>query len=80
MGPGAEGVGSGVVVEKGDFRGLLLPEVAVEWNWTAKQFLDQACLKANLLENAWMEQRTIVSKFQAQVFEEETPKGNIAQK
>ena len=69
----------GLVVEKGDFRGLLLPNVATEWKWTAKQFLDQVCVKANLLENAWMEQRTTVSKFQAQVFKEEKPKGHIVE-
>lgn len=34
-------------------RGLLLPEVAAEWNWNAERFLEETCRKAGLPPGAW---------------------------
>ncbi len=63
----------GLLVEKGRRRGLLLPQVAVEWNWDVPTFLSQACLKAGLPEDAWREgsPRATVRTFRAEVFGEE---------
>ncbi len=36
----------GLVAEKDFRRGLLLPQVAIEWGWTVEQFLRQTCIKA----------------------------------
>ncbi len=43
----------GLVIEKNGKKGVLLPQVAVENNWTRETFLEQACLKAGLPKNAW---------------------------
>ena len=43
----------GLVVEAGLRRGLLLPQVAVEWGWTPEAFLDAICVKAGLPADAW---------------------------
>lgn len=43
----------GLVIAKGEKRGLLLPQVATEHNWTRETFLERACLKAGLPKNAW---------------------------
>lgn len=43
----------GLVIEKNGKRGLLLPQVAVEHNWTREMFLERTCLKAGLPKNAW---------------------------
>ncbi len=43
----------GLVIAKDGKRGLLLPQVAVEHNWTRETFLERACLKAGLPKNAW---------------------------
>jgi AmmeMemoRadiSam system protein A len=59
----------GLVVEQGLHRGLLLPQVATEWNWTREQFLRQTCVKAGLPENAWR-QGARVYRFSAEVFGE----------
>ena len=71
--PTAEGavvVGQhGLVVEQGGRRGLLLPQVAVEWGWTAEQFLRQTCYKAGLPLDAW-QHGARVYRFDAQVFGE----------
>jgi AmmeMemoRadiSam system protein A len=59
----------GLVVEEGRRRGLLLPQVAIEWGWTAEQFLRQTCVKAGLPPDAW-KGRAHVYRFEAEVFGE----------
>lgn len=43
----------GLVISKGDYKGLLLPQVAVENHWSRQTFLEQACLKAGLASDSW---------------------------
>jgi AmmeMemoRadiSam system protein A len=57
----------GLVAERGHRRGLLLPQVATEWNWTVEQFLRHTCLKAGLAGEAWRHDAQI-SRFDAEVF------------
>jgi uncharacterized protein len=66
--PGAIEVGRhGLVVEQGRRRGLLLPQVATELNWTTEQFLSQTCVKAGLPPDAWQHGATVL-RFEAEVF------------
>jgi len=67
----------GLVVGRGAYRGLLLPQVAPEWDWNAEEFLSQCCLKAGLPPDAWLEKETKVEKFQAIVFKEDQPNGEV---
>ena len=65
--PDAFAIGEhGLVVEDGVHRGLLLPQVATERNWTPEQFLRHSCLKAGLPPDAWRHAR--VFRFAAEVF------------
>jgi AmmeMemoRadiSam system protein A len=57
----------GLVVEQGARRGLLLPQVATEWGWSAEEFLRHTCLKAGLPPNAW-QRGAHVYRFSAEVF------------
>jgi AmmeMemoRadiSam system protein A len=59
----------GLVVERGWQRGLLLPQVATEWNWDADTFLAQTCHKAGLPRDAWKHGATLF-RFEAEVFGE----------
>lgn len=43
----------GLFVSKGGEQGFLLPQVPVENGWTRTAFLEQACMKAGLLPDAW---------------------------
>lgn len=43
----------GLIISKGESKGLLLPQVPVENNWSREEFLAQACLKAGLSRNSW---------------------------
>jgi AmmeMemoRadiSam system protein A len=57
----------GLVVERGRHRGLLLPQVATEWNWTAEEFLRHASHKAGLPWDGWQQGATVY-RFSAEVF------------
>jgi len=61
----------GLIMERGPYRGLLLPQVAVEQGWDRKTFLDQTCLKAGLSPGAWKDGETKIYRFQAVIFGEE---------
>ncbi|HVZ81567.1 MAG TPA: AmmeMemoRadiSam system protein A [bacterium] len=60
----------GLIVAKGNRSGLLLPQVAMEYGWDAKTFLEQTCVKAGLPPDAWMGGVKLMA-FEAQVFGEE---------
>ena len=58
----------GLLVERGWSRGLLLPQVALEWGWDAEAFLSQTCQKAGLPADAWRD--ATIWRFEAEVFSE----------
>ena len=62
----------GLIVELGFARGLLLPQVAVEQGWDRLRFLENACAKAGLPRDTWMDPASRVFAFQAEVFSENT--------
>jgi len=61
----------GLIVSQGGRRGLLLPQVPVEWHWDRDTFLAQTCLKAGLPSDAWR-QDVDLQAFTAEVFGDET--------
>jgi AmmeMemoRadiSam system protein A len=61
----------GILLENGLSRGLLLPQVAVEYGWDRETFLDHTCRKAGLESGCWRHPDTVISTFSAQVFGEE---------
>lgn len=67
----------GLIVERGMYKGLLLPQVPVEWEWDEEEFLCQCCVKAGLSPDYWLIEGTRIYKFQATVFEEEKPRGEV---
>ena len=74
-------VGQDGLIIRGTFNsGLLLPQVAVEYKWDSKTFLEQTCVKAGLPEGTWMDfDACRVYKFQGQVFSEQQPGGEVVQ-
>lgn len=59
----------GIMISKDGKRGLLLPQVAIQYGWNREQFLDQTCIKADLPPGCWKKDAEI-RIFEAIVFEE----------
>jgi len=70
----------GLIVERTYCKGLLLPQVPVELKWDEETFLCECCVKAGLPPDSWLLKGTNVYRFQAIIFEETAPNGNIQRK
>jgi AmmeMemoRadiSam system protein A len=60
----------GVLVTHEDRRGLLLPQVATERQWSGQRLVEETCTKAGLLPDQWRDPRTQIFGFTAQIFRE----------
>lgn len=67
----------GLIVERGVFKGLLLPQVPIEWGWDAEEFLANCCMKAGLYPDAWLTEGTILYKFSCVIARETSPRGEV---
>ncbi len=70
----------GLIVAQGPARGLLLPQVPTEWGWGPEAFLSEACMKAGLLPDAWLDDATRIYTFQADIFSEVEPRGVVVRR
>jgi AmmeMemoRadiSam system protein A len=62
----------GLMISYGQQRGLLLPQVPVEWGWDRETFLAQTCRKAGLPMDQW-QRGAKIEAFTAEVFAEAEP-------
>ena len=62
----------GLYIEDGVHSGLLLPQVAIAHDWNRTQFLQHACKKVQLPEEAWQDSETEIYLFSSQVFGEKS--------
>jgi len=60
----------GLVIDAGYRRGLLLPQVATEYDWDRRQFLKQISLKAGLPPDAWKRKEVKLFTFTVEKFDE----------
>lgn len=60
----------GLMIQLGQSRGLLLPQVATEYDWDRKTFLEQTCQKAGLPSDSYKDPDAILYRFQAIIFRE----------
>jgi AmmeMemoRadiSam system protein A len=61
----------GILLRKGPYSGVLLPQVAEKYDWTREEFLRQTCMKAGLPAGAWRESGCEIWIFGALVFGED---------
>jgi AmmeMemoRadiSam system protein A len=67
----------GLIVTFGHARGLLLPQVPLEWGWDREKFLSETCRKAGLPLDAW-KRGAQLEAFTAEVFGENQPRESCA--
>jgi len=60
----------GLYIIKGRNRGVLLPQVATEYGWDRKTFLQQTCTKAGLPVDSWQLPETEIYIFSGQIIQE----------
>ena len=60
----------GIIISKGRYKGLLLPQVATEYGWDRETFLEHTCRKAMLPPGAWKDKDTVIEIFSAEIFHE----------
>jgi AmmeMemoRadiSam system protein A len=60
----------GIIVSHGWQRGVLLPQVATQFQWDATRFLEETCEKAGLSREAWKDPSVRIQTFTAEVFSE----------
>lgn len=70
----------GLIIQYGGASGLLLPQVALEWNFTTQEFLEAVCEKAGLPRDMWKSPSAKIWTFGAEIFAEEKPEGKVAKK
>jgi len=61
----------GLMIRKGFYSGLLLPQVPTEYGWDRDTFLEHLCHKAGLPADAYKGKGVRIEKFSAVVFSEE---------
>jgi AmmeMemoRadiSam system protein A len=61
----------GILLVLGRARGLLLPQVAVEYGWGREEFLDHTARKAGLPPKSWRDPQAKIFLFRAEIFEEQ---------
>jgi len=59
----------GLIIKKGNYQGLLLPQVATEFHLDRIKFLELTCKKAGLPPSCWKE-GALIFRFSADVFSE----------
>lgn len=59
--------------------GLLLPQVPVELKWNVEEYLANICYKAGAPPDVWLDPSSKLYKFQAAIFKEIEPKGEVVQ-
>jgi uncharacterized protein len=64
-------IGRDGLIIQGKNSGLLLPQVATEYNFTSLQFLECVCEKAGIEKDDWKKPENKIYKFKAEIFSED---------
>lgn len=62
----------GLIITRGRFAGLLLPQVATDYGWDRETFLAHTCTKAGLPPDSWRAAEVRIQRFSAEVFGEKS--------
>lgn len=68
----------GLIISNPYTNGIFLPQVATEQGWDQETYISEACSKAGLPMDAWLQEGTRVQVFQAEIFTESKPRGEVA--
>ena len=69
----------GLIIDCRGRRGLLLPQVPVEWGWGAEEYLAHLSMKAGLPPDAWTRPDAEISVFRGEIYKETSPRGDVVE-
>lgn len=69
----------GLIIEYRGRRGLLLPQVPIEWGWSAEEYLAHLSMKAGLPPDAWTREGAVISSFRGEIYREASPCGEVVE-
>jgi len=70
----------GLIITYKGRRGLLLPQVPLEFGWGAEEFLRHLSMKAGLSPGTWREPGVVIDSFNGEIFTETSPGGEVVRK
>ena len=69
----------GLIIDCRGRRGLLLPQVPVEWGWGVEEYLAHLSMKAGLPPDAWTRPDAEISAFRGEIYKETSPRGDVVE-
>jgi len=71
---------TGIIIRRGPFSGVLLPEVPVEYCWDSETFIAETCVKAGLPPDCWLYEDTEAILYRGRTWSEVEPKGRVVER
>ncbi len=71
---------TGIIIKRGPFSGVLLPEVPVEYCWDEETFLAETCVKAGLPPDCWLSEDTVAILYRGRTWTETKPRGEVVER
>lgn len=68
----------GLMVSRGWQRGVLLPQVALQFRWSGQRLLEETCVKAGFERDAWKNPGIRIHAFTAEIFSESDLRGEAS--
>ena len=69
----------GLLLRYGPYSGLLLPQVPIEYGWSAEEYLIHLSMKAGLPPDGYLYRGVEIYRFEAQIFAEKSPGGEVVE-
>jgi len=70
----------GLIITHKGRRGLLLPQVPLEFGWDAEEFLRHLSMKAGFNPGTWKDAGVVIESFSGEIFTETSPGGEVVRK
>jgi len=70
----------GLILKYRGRRGLLLPQVPLEWGWSKEEYLKHLSMKAGYGPEEWKVPEVEIESFKGEIFSETSPEGDVMRK
>ncbi len=71
---------TGIIIRRGPFSGVLLPEVPVEYCWDPETFIAETCVKAGMPPDCWLYDDTEAILYRGRTWTEVEPRGEVVER